>query len=153
MARPKREAPEGLWEMLDERRRARLAAETPEERAARKAEKRAYDRRRYLLLREETLERMGAYRKAHGKEISDRNRECMTEEKKAEKRARQRAAYAANPEKVRVRKRAWHAANPDYARQADRDRYERDGERIRERKRQAAAKKPRVDPASYPHPC
>lgn len=135
MAQRKREAPAGLWEMLDERRRARLAAETPEERAARKAEKRAYDRRRYVFLREETLERVEAYRKAHAKKISDRNRERMTEERKAEKRARQRAAYAANREQVRARKRAWHAANPDYARQADRDRYVRDGERIRERKR------------------
>lgn len=135
MARRKREAPAGLWEMLDERRRARLAAETPEERAARKAEKRDYDRRRYLLLREETLARMREYREANALKISARYAERMTEEMRAEKRARQRAAYAADPEKVRARKRAWYAKNPDYARQADRDRYQRDGERIRERKR------------------
>jgi hypothetical protein len=128
-----------------ERRRARHAAETPEQREVRRARKREYDRRHYRVKREEKLSKAAAYREVNAFEISARYRERMTEQKKAEKRARQRAAYAANREQVRARKRVWHAANPDYARQADRDRYARDGRRIRGLKKDA--RRDRQDPS------
>lgn len=117
------------------RRRAKIATETPEQRERRLAKGRRDSALYYQRHRELKKARQRAYSKAHAVEISARNRAAMTEEKREAKRARQRAWYAANREKVSARKRAWHAKNPDYARQADRDRYARDGERIRERKR------------------